>query len=138
MLIRFTKIHIKTMRKRIMLYAVAAIVAALCAPAAADRPAGHLRHLPGEGPRPVPVKSVVIEKKMLGAVVTTTGATYAIDHQTIIVGPDGGQVSILRLLVPCDAELTVEKHNGVRTARRVQVVRTHARARWQWTGRQPE
>jgi hypothetical protein len=138
MFIRLELFNRNNMGKWVVPAAVALMAFVLCAPVAADRPAALRRQPVSENPHPAPVHRVTIEKKMIDAVVTSTGDTYAIDSRTIIVEPAGSQVSIRQLPVPCDAALTVEKRKGVPTAQRIQVVRAHANARWQWTGRQPE
>ena len=86
----------------------------------------------------LPQASVTIEKKMLEAVVTTTGESYALSSETIIMGMDGKQVSIREMLVPCDAEITFFTEGGKRQAKRIHVKRVSSKNTWQWTTRQPE
>lgn len=85
-----------------------------------------------------PVTRVNIKKKMIDAVITNTGEAYAVDEQTIIVGMDGAQVNIRKLLVPCEAEITYDTRRGKRIARRITVTDVGVNATWQWISRQPE
>lgn len=66
---------------------------------------------PGEGeigsyPKTLPVLTVSIASKTANSVTTTSGDRFDVSQQTIIVGTDGRQVAIRKMLVPCEAELT--------------------------------
>jgi hypothetical protein len=91
-----------------------------------------------EGGQYEPMDRVSIEKKMIDAVVTNVGEVYELDEQTIITGMDGKQVSIRKMLVPCEAEVTYDTKQGKRIARRIRITRVHDKARWQWGARRPE
>lgn len=86
----------------------------------------------------LPVDQVTIEKKTLSEVITNTGREYALTTGTIIVGLDGQQVSIRKMLVPCDAEITYSSKGNIREAARVQIKRVHSDASWQWTSKKAE
>jgi hypothetical protein len=82
--------------------------------------------------------SVTIAKKGLEKVTTNVGNTYALSRETIIVGLDGHQVSIRKMLVPCDAEISYVTEHGVRKASRIRITRVGDDPNWQWTSDIPE
>lgn len=86
----------------------------------------------------LPVDRVTIEKKTLDEVITNTGEEYALADGTIIVDLDGHQVSIRKMLVPCDAEITYSKKGNIREAARIQIKLVYSNASWQWTSKGPE
>ena len=73
---------------------------------------------------------VTLVKKNSKMVSTNIGEQFAINSATLIVGENGEQVPIQRLLVPCDVNLTyttlVGGHN--RLVRRIEVLNTHEHA----------
>lgn len=82
--------------------------------------------------------TVTIAKKSLEKVTTNIGNTYALSRETIIVNLDGHQVSIRKMLVPCDAEVSYVMEHGVRQARRIKITSVANDASWQWTSDVPE
>jgi hypothetical protein len=54
----------------------------------------------------LPVINVSITSKTATSVTTHNGDRFEVSQQTIIVGTDGRQVSIRKMFVPCEAELT--------------------------------
>jgi hypothetical protein len=86
----------------------------------------------------LPMDRVTIAKKSLEGVTTTIGQTYALSRATIIVGLDGHQVSIRKMLVPCDAEITYKTEQGVRRAQRITITQLGRNTTWQWTSNIPE
>lgn len=54
----------------------------------------------------LPKVSVSIASKTARSVTTNIGDRFAVSQQTIIFGMDGHQVSIRKLLVPCEADVT--------------------------------
>lgn len=85
-----------------------------------------------------PVDRVTINKKTLTEVITNSGDEYALSTGTIIVGLDGKQVSIRKMLVPCDAEITYTMESNRREATRIQITLVYSDASWQWTSKVPE
>jgi len=85
-----------------------------------------------------PPDIVTIEKKTIGSIITTTGKSYAVSEATMIIHTDGNQVSIRRMLVPCEAEVTYAIEKGIRTARRIEIKRVGNNPTWKWTSPQPE
>lgn len=91
-----------------------------------------------EGLQPILAKAdITIEKKSLQNIYTL-GKRFAVNGETVIVGIDGKEITIKKMLVPCDAEVFFEIINGVRTARRVNVKRVAAGASWQWASEKPK
>lgn len=86
----------------------------------------------------LPMDRVTIEKKTLSEVITNVGREYYLSDETIIVGLDGQQVSIRKMLVPCDAEITYTNKANVREAQRIQIKLVYPDARWQWTAKESE
>jgi len=82
--------------------------------------------------------TVTIAKKGLEKITTNIGDTYALSKETIIVDLDGHQVSIRKMLVPCDAEVSYVIEQGVRRAQRIKITRISNDATWQWTSSIPE
>jgi hypothetical protein len=60
----------------------------------------------GSYQKTLPVVNVSIVSKTANSVTTNIGDRFEVSQQTIIVGTDGRQVSIRKMLVPCEAELT--------------------------------
>jgi hypothetical protein len=122
------------------LTAIALIVTvAAMAPAMADEnPLGSEYMEAGQGGDQLPSKTVTIEKKMLGAVITNVGDRFQLSKETIITGLDGKQVSIRQMLVPCDAEIIYETKQGARIAQRIKMLSVHSDSRWQWSADHPE
>jgi hypothetical protein len=81
--------------------------------------------------------TITIEKKSLDKIYTLSGS-FAISPETLIVGLDGKEVSIKKMLVPCDAEVSYAIENGVRKAYRIDIRRVVDGANWQWTSEKPE
>lgn len=79
-----------------------------------------------------------ITEKTLETVTTNIGDRFALSDETIITNPDGQQVSIRKMRVPCDAEISFEIIKGKRTAQRINVVSIENGASWQWTSKQPD
>lgn len=90
---------------------------------------------PGDGERSpmFATKKVTIAKKSLETITTNIGGKFFLSDNTIIVGTDGHQVSIRKLLVPCDAEVAYSREKGKRMAERVNIRRVGANASSQWT-----
>lgn len=65
----------------------------------------------GRYQKALPVVSVTIASKTANSVTTNIGDRFEVSQQTIIVGTDGRQVSIRKMLVPCNAELTYSTDN---------------------------
>lgn len=86
----------------------------------------------------LPKDNVTIEKKTLFEVITNIGREYALSTGTIIVGLDGQQVSIRKMLVPCEAEITYRSKGNFREAERIQIKRISPHASWQWFSKNPE
>ncbi len=80
---------------------------------------------------------VTIEKKSLQRIYTLSGK-FEISPETLIVGTDGKEVSIKKMLVPCDAEVSYAVEDGGRMAYRIDVIRVADGASWQWTSEKPE
>jgi len=85
-----------------------------------------------------PVARVTIEKKVLEAVITNVGDRYRVSDETIITNPEGRQVSIRQMLVPCDAEITYKTENGKRVAQRIKTTRLGNDTTWKWGADRPE
>ena len=81
---------------------------------------------------------VTIEKKVLEAVITNVGDRYRVSDETIITNPEGRQVSIREMLVPCDAEITYKTENGKRVAQRIKTTRLGSDTTWKWGADRPE
>jgi len=80
---------------------------------------------------------VTIQKKSLKHVFAY-GRTFAVNPETLIVGADGKEVSLKKMLVPCDAEVMYLIENGVATAKRIDIKRVASDASWQWTSERPQ
>lgn len=81
--------------------------------------------------------SVAIYKKSLKHVFTR-GPNFAVNKETLIVGTDGKEVKLKKMLVPCDAVVSYRIENGTKTAKRIDIKRVAADAGWQWIAEQPE
>lgn len=103
----------------------------------ADRKRASMR-LADEKQVAMPMDSVTIEKKTLTQVITNVGDEYSLSSGTIIVGLDGQQVSIRKMLVPCDAQITYKKKGNVRQAERIQITLIYPNASWHWFSKSPE
>ncbi|MCP4745161.1 MAG: hypothetical protein GY874_03320 [Desulfobacteraceae bacterium] len=91
-----------------------------------------------ENSPPLPVKEVTIDIKSLEDVTTTTGESYVVSDETIIAGLDSKQVSIRKMLVPCDARITYKVKNNVAIAQLIKITRIHSDANWHWIVKYPE
>lgn len=80
---------------------------------------------------------VTIEKKSLKHIFTY-GNSFAVNAETVIVGTDGKEVKLKKMLVPCDAEVLYLIENGIRTAKRIDIKRVASDASWQWSYEKPE
>jgi hypothetical protein len=91
-----------------------------------------------EGQQPVLSKAhTTIEKKSLQRIFTY-GQTYAVNDETLIVGSDGREVALKKMLVPCDVEVSYLIENGIRTAKRIAIKRIAEGASCNWVSEQPE
>lgn len=63
--------------------------------------------------------TVTIQEKNRQSVVTSAGRRFAVNHQTFIVGLDGKEVKIEKMLVPCQVEISFATPKGVPTAKRI-------------------
>jgi hypothetical protein len=81
--------------------------------------------------------TAVIYKKSLQHVFTR-GPNFAVNKETLIVGTDGKEVRLKKMLVPCDAVVSYRIENGTPTATRIDIKRVAANANWQWIAEQPE
>jgi hypothetical protein len=122
----------------IIVAAVVMLLILASTPAAMAGPQRIRRGAEGQSQIVLPVDQVTIEKKTLSEVITNTGREYALSTGTIIVGLDGQQVSIRKMLVPCDAEVTYNNKGNAREAARIQIKRVHSDASWQWTSKKAE
>jgi len=86
----------------------------------------------------LPMDKVTIEKKTLTEVITNIGREYSLSSGTIIVGLDGRQVGIRKMLVPCEAEITYRSKANAREVERIQIKRISPNASWQWFSKNPE
>jgi hypothetical protein len=93
-----------------------------------------------EGPRAIsdPVVKVTIQTKMLEAVITNVGDRFQVSKETIITNPEGRQVSIRKMLVPCDAEIIYKTEKGKRIAQRIKTIRLGRNTTWKWDADRPE
>jgi hypothetical protein len=93
-----------------------------------------------EGQRVIsdPMVKVTIQSKVLEAVITDVGDRFQVSGETIITNPDGRQVSIRKMLVPCDAEITYKTENGKRIAQRIKTIRLSQDTTWKWGADRPE
>lgn len=91
-----------------------------------------------EGQQPeLSTKNVAIQKKTLRRVYTF-GGSFAVNNETVILGTDGKEVSIKKMLVPCDAKVSYLVENGALTAKRIDILRVASDASWQWDSDHPE
>jgi len=90
----------------------------------------------GSYQKTLPVLNVSIASKTENSVTTTIGDRFEVSQQTIIVGTDGRQVSIRKMLVPCDAELTYSTDDPAALPL-AQLIRIHSIGRnpsWKYDG----
>lgn len=73
----------------------------------------------------LPVLNVSIASKTANSVTTNAGDRFEVTQQTIIVGTDGRQVTIRKMLVPCEAALTYSTDDGT-TLPLAQLIRIHS------------
>jgi hypothetical protein len=92
----------------------------------------------GEQGVQLPMHKVSIAKKTLESVISNSGDRYALSDETIITGLDGQQVNIRKMLVPCEAEITYETKNGLRTAQRIKIVSIARDASRKWVSDRPD
>ncbi len=99
------------------------------------------RHAPvnqEEGVQPSYMKAnITIQKKSLKHVFAY-GDTFAINAETLIVGSDGKEIKLKKMLVPCDAEVLYLIENGKPTAKRINVKSVASDAGPQWTAEHPQ
>ena len=88
--------------------------------------------------RQLPAIKVTITKKTIEAVVTSIGDRFSLSGETIITDLAGKQVSIRKMLVPCDAEITYEGEGMHRKAHRIKMINLEDDNRWQWQSDLPE
>ncbi|MDA8142185.1 MAG: hypothetical protein M0036_26360 [Desulfobacteraceae bacterium] len=81
---------------------------------------------------------VTIARKSLEVITTTGGDKYYLSDNTIVVGMDGNQVSIRKMLVPCDVELAYRTEAGKRWAERIDIKRVSSNASSLWISNRPE
>ena len=115
------------------------LVVLLAAPVAADRDSNRAKGAIHErSDNPLPVVTVTIDRKSVGSVTTNVGDTYGVGSDTMIVNPDGHQVSIRKMLIPCEAEVTYGTENGARKATRIDIKQVGNNPAWQWSAPRPE
>jgi hypothetical protein len=85
-----------------------------------------------------PVAKVTIQKKVIEAVITNAGDRYIVSKETIVTNPEGQQVSIRKMLVPCDVEITYKTEKGKRVAQRIATIRIGRNSTWKWEADKPE
>lgn len=85
-----------------------------------------------------PVAKVTIQGKVLEAVITNVGDRFGVTKETIITNPEGQQVSIREMRVPCDAEITYKTVKGKRIAQRIATIRISSNSTWKWQVERPE
>lgn len=71
---------------------------------------------------PLPVVAMTIAKKTEKRIISNMGDSYALSQGTIIVGQNGRQVRLEKMLVPCEAKVTYKIVQGVRYAFRIQIL----------------
>lgn len=118
--------------------AVLIIALVSVAPGAADRRAPAIGAGGSEQVIQLPMQRVTIERKTLESVITNIGDRFALSDETIITGLDGQQVNIRKMLVPCEAEITYETKNGVRTAQRIKIISIASDASRKWVSDRPD
>ncbi len=126
----------KTMYKNLL--AVSLVFVLLAVNAATISAGRQSASASGENAVQLPVNTVTIEKKTLEAVITNIGDRYKVVDETIIVGLDGQQVNIRKMLVPCDAEVTYTTEQGARIAQRIKMIRIGNNPSWHWIAERPE
>jgi hypothetical protein len=97
---------------------------------------GHSEGEEGSYQQTLPVVNVSIASKTADSVTTNFGDRFDVTQQTIIVGTDGRQVSIRKMLVPCEAELTYST-DGAAAFPLAQIIRIHSVSRnptWKYEG----
>lgn len=80
---------------------------------------------------------ITIQQKSLQHVFTY-GKDFAVNSETVIVGANGKEVKLKKMLVPCDAEVLYLIENGEPTAKRINIKRVASDANWQWVSEKPE
>ena len=127
---------------RIQLIAALAVLVVwiLAAPAAAAQQEQAVMKKPAQELQEaaLPVAKVTIREKSIETVTTNIGDKYNVVSDTMIVNTDGHQVSIRKMLVPCDAKVTYRTEKGMRVAERIEIKRVAAGASWHWTSAKPE
>ncbi len=81
--------------------------------------------------------NVTISKKSLQWVYTL-GGKFKVSPETLIIGPDGKEVGLKEMLVPCDVQVSYAVEKGRRVAFRIDIKRIADGAAWQWTSETPE
>lgn len=70
-------------------------------------------------------QQVTLQKKTAKMVMSTIGERYQIGPATMIIGQDGEQVHIDKLMVPCDVKLAYETGANGKLAHRIAVLNVH-------------
>jgi hypothetical protein len=86
---------------------------------------------------PLSKTRVTIRKKSLQHIFTYS-SKFAVNKETLIVGTDGKEVKLKKMLVPCDAVVSYQIEKGVPTAKRIDIQRVASDAGWQWVAEHPE
>ena len=129
----------RPMGNLLLIMMLAVLCFTLAAPAWATSPRkGSVRGNQEEGQsQPLESVRVTIKSKSLQHLFTS-GWKFAVNKETLIVGTDGKEVSLKKMLVPCEVVLRYAIEKGVRTAKRVDIKRVLDDARWQWTDEKPQ
>jgi hypothetical protein len=124
--------------KRFMLMGMMILLLAVSVQALAAPPEKRPSNQNQEGQQLILSKiKATIEKKSLQRIYTLSGK-FEISPETLIIGTDGKEVSIKKMLVPCDAEVSYAVEKGGRMAYRIDIKRVADGASWQWTSEKPE
>jgi hypothetical protein len=81
--------------------------------------------------------NVTIEKKSLQHIFALR-SKFAVNKETLIVGTDGKEVKLKKMLVPCDVVVSYLIEKGTPTAKRIDIQRVAFDASWQWIAEHPE
>lgn len=129
----------RPMGNLLLIMMLAVLCFTLAAPAWATSPGkGSVRGNQEEGqPQPLDSVRVTVKKKSLQHLFTA-GWKFAVNKETLIVGTDGKEVSLKKMLVPCEVVVHYAVEKGGRTAKRVDIKRVLEGARWQWTDEMPQ
>ncbi|MBT8341019.1 MAG: hypothetical protein KJP07_13470 [Desulfatitalea sp.] len=92
----------------------------------------------GTQPQPLLAKAKITIHKKSRQNIYTYGRKFAVNKETLIIGIDSKEVSLKKMLVPCDAQVSYRMENGVPTAKRIDIIRVASEAGWQWIAEEPE